>query len=201
MKNRFIGIGVLVVLGISGIAASDDPAPSGAAPPAPVKAPPRVKSGKAKQMTPIVVPPFRVPTKEEVARKTAEIADRFRYKGTRVIPDKKLNAQDPQMKAVSAMLSKADYIPEVRVRRFTGFGPLSRPDVVVVGWHLTVEELEVRQNDSLIRVRVAPLLQGTGGTIGMYVDYHEDYRLAGGQLQFLGADPVTGKLKGMCGEG
>src|SRR5262249_45883843 len=134
---------------------------------------------------------------EEVARKKAEIADAFRYKGTTVIPDKKLNAQSPQMKAVCAMLSKADFIPEVRVRMFSGYGPLRLPDVTVVGWHLTVVKLDVRQDESLIRVRVVPRMQGTGGTIGMLVDYHENYRLAGGQLQFLGAEPASGKLQGM----
>jgi hypothetical protein len=216
MKKLSIGFGTLTLLGVATLCAGQDPAPPTSIQPAPVKgssgvapapvngssrAPraagkraagaPLNRAGAVMPQLPLIVNGRRSvvapPTKEEVARAEAEVAEAFRYKGTTAVPDRSLNSPDAQAKSVCAMLSKADFIPESRVQRFS---VLDRR-LTVVGWHLAVEKLEVRQNETLLRVRVAPLLRAHGeGIIGVATDYHEDYRIAGGNLQFLGSNPI-----------
>ncbi|WP_165221550.1 hypothetical protein [Aquisphaera insulae] len=223
MKPFSSSVVMIMMVGFSALAAGQDPVPPTPVQPAPVKDSSDVISARIKRSGPVragkpkrvavapqnasgILPlaalvvngrlmPATPPTKEEVAHAEAEIAEAFRYKGTTAALAKSLDVKDPQARAVCEMLSKADFIPEVRVQTFS---TLLRTEVTVVGWHLTVVKLEVRDHDSLVRVRVAPLLQAAGeGTNGMYVTYDENFRIAGGSLQFLGVEP--GKLSGMGG--
>lgn len=123
----------------------------------------------------------------EIARARREIAEAYRYKGTTVVAHPDLDPDDPRVKTVCEMLSRADFVPEQRVRCFSDLDP----SLIVVGWHLTVERLDVRVIDSLVRVRVSPLLRGPGGRrIGVLSVFREDYRVAGGKLQFVAAEPI-----------
>jgi hypothetical protein len=225
MNKLSFGVGALALLGVATLGAGQDPAPptsvppapvkgsSGVAPPAPVQGSTRVPAAARKRAAgaPInptgVIPqapmfingrptPVAPPTKEDMARAEAAIAEANRYKGTTAVADKSLNPRDARVKAVCAMLSQADFIPESRVRAFSGLDPR----LIVVGWGLTVVKLEVRQNDSLVRVRVGPILRAPGeGMIGVASVYHENYRIAGGKLQFLGSEPINGNPIKMMG--
>jgi hypothetical protein len=134
------------------------------------------------------VPP---PTEQDVAREEAKAAEFLRYKGTKVVPHRSLKSPEAQVKAVCALLSQADFIPELRVRRFAG---LDRR-LTVVEWRLTIEKLEVRQNDTLVHVRATPIVRAPGETaIGVMTYYREDYRIAGGKLESLGGEPLPADL-------
>jgi len=78
-------------------------------------------------------------------------------------------------------------VPDLRVRRFSAI----LPEFTVVGWHLWVEDVEVREDGTFVRVRSAPLLRKLGeGTIGVLTTYPELYRIAGGELQFIDGGPM-----------
>jgi hypothetical protein len=140
---------------------------------------------------PTVVAP---PTARDISHAQQEVAKAFQYKGTTALAHRRLNPNDAGVKAVCAMLSKADFIPGARIQRFSG---LDRR-FTVVGWSLTVDQMEVRANDTLVRVRAAPLLKAQGeGTIGVMTFYGENYRIAGGKLEFLGSDPIPADLRVM----
>src|SRR6478752_2518181 len=88
-------------------------------------------------------------TPREAARAQREIAEAFGYKGTTAVAHSDLDPDDARVKKVCDMLTKADFVPERRVQSFSGLDA----SLTLVGWHLTVEKLDVRKDDSLVRVR------------------------------------------------
>jgi hypothetical protein len=140
-----------------------------------------------------VTPP---PTEQDMARAQEEVAKAFQYKGTTAVPYQKLDPDDAWVKSACKMLSEADFIPEARIRSFSGL----RPRFTIVGWRLTVHQVEVRPNDTLVRVWASPRLMSEGeGIIGVMAFYGESYRIVGGELEFLDSDPITAKPPIMMG--
>jgi hypothetical protein len=128
-------------------------------------------------------------TPRQFAAAQRRLAESLVYRGTRAIPNLDLDPDDARVQKVCAMLAKADFVPELRVRRFAGLDPA----FVVVGWDLTVMKLDVRENDSLVQVAAWPQLKwagGEGGSITCVSNYSEEYRVVGGKLQFLGGEPL-----------
>lgn len=90
--------------------------------------------------------------------------------------------------AACERLSHADFVPEERWRHFAR---LLDPQCTIVGWHLTVDGIDVRAQETRLRVRAVPLLRVPGeGKLGLSNYYREHYRIAGGKLRFIGGDPV-----------
>jgi hypothetical protein len=111
----------------------------------------------------------------------------LRYKGTTAVPERNLNADQGMVKRVCEMLSSSDFVPQERQVRYAKLPP----NMKIVGWHLFIEELVIRENDSSVRVRVLPELVSPGnGVITCASSYHENYHIAGGKIEFVGGDPV-----------
>lgn len=147
-------------------------------PPAPSKGSPRTPLGHLSGAP---------QTPEKIARMQRGLAEAFRYKGTTAVAGADLDPDDARVKKVCEMLSRADIVPELRVRCFSDLDP----SLTVVGWHLTVERLDVRRNDSLVRVRVTPLLRTPDSrAMSVLSVFHEDYRIAGGKVDFMAAEPL-----------
>lgn len=126
-----------------------------------------------------------------IAKTEKALAEARRYKGTTAVADRKLRADDKLVKQACQLLSKADFVPELRLRRYA----LLDPDLLLVGWRVTIEMLQVRPSDALVQVRVAPLLWSPdGGKIGVFSFYHEEYRIARGKLQFVRGEPLPEDL-------
>jgi hypothetical protein len=128
-------------------------------------------------------------TPRQFAAAERRLAESLRYRGTRAIANHDLDPDDAQVTKVCEMLGKADFVPELRVRRFVDLDPA----YVVVGWDLTVMKLDVRENDSFVQVAATPrlkLARGGGGSITCLGNYSEEYRVGGGKLQFLGGEPI-----------
>ncbi len=182
MKQISMNLGLLALLGLAESGIGQGVAPKTLVPPAAGKkssqiSPDRTKKGSGARV--------------EGAEAQRNIAEAYRYTGTTVIPSRDLDAANPQVKKICEMLSGADMIPDQRVLRFSGLDPR----FTVVGWHLTVEKLDVGENDSLVRIRAAPLLRAPGeGKIGVFTFYRENYRVSGGKLQFVGGEPIPKDL-------
>lgn len=120
------------------------------------------------------------------ARARRAVAEAFRYKGTTAVPGRDLEDDDSVL-AACRLLSRADFVSEQRLRHFAGLDP----SCTIVGWHLTVDGIDVRAQDTLLRVRAVPLLRAPGeGKLGLSAYYRENYRLVGGELHFISGDPV-----------
>lgn len=175
MKKTCIGIGVLAMLGVAAVGVGQG-----------IVRPPLIPYDPREGST---LPDGVARTGPEVARAQREIAEAFRYKGTTAVPDRHLDADAVRVKKVCEMLSSADFVPESRLQRFA----ILSPRFTIVGWHLTIEDLDVRERDTLVRVRAAPTLRAPGeGTIGIDISCHETYRIAGGRIHFVGSDPIVG---------
>ena len=116
----------------------------------------------------------------------SEAARAFDYRGTTATPVGDL-ASDRYVQEVCALLAREDYVPAQRIQRFSSLDP----SYVVVGWHLNVEAVELRPGETLVQVSSAPQLRKLGeGKIGVHTTYHEFYRIVGGELEFVGSDPI-----------
>lgn len=232
MSKVSISVGAIMLLGAGMVASGQGVDPSTPIPPAPVKnssAPAEDPSGLAPkqaegrprpaaatkrkagapQAAPGVSPqaPQMVngrptaatpPTKQDATRAQQEAAEAFRYRGTAVVPHRKLDPKDERVKAACELLSRADFVPATRIQSFSGL----RPRYAIVGWRLTVHQLEERQDGTIVRAWVTPLLKAKGeGAIGVMAFYGETYRIAGGKLEFIGGDPITADPPIMMGGG
>lgn len=179
MKKSFLGIGVVafLILGagaIQGIVRR-------------TVVPPDASKGLSRAALNQHLNPLVARTPKEIAQARRNSAEEFRYKGTTVVAGGDLDHEDVWVKKAIEILTSTDFIPDQRVQRFSSLAP----KFTVVGWHLTIEVLDVREEDSFVRVRSAPLLRAPGeGHIGVFTSYREEYRIAGGELQFLRGEPM-----------
>ena len=106
------------------------------------------------------------------------------------------------VRATCELLSRADFVPEPRLRRFTALTAEWDPGMIVTGWHLTIEDIDERERESVIRVLVHADLRAPGwSTIGMAPFYRETYRIVGGKVHYVGIDPTCGDGPAMVGSG
>jgi hypothetical protein len=181
MTRPSAAAGMFALLGFAAVAAGQDGTPR-TIPPPPASGG-RPVPGEQRDRA--------APGPEEAARSRRAIAEAYRYKGTTVVASKGLDADPEHWGRISKLLSGADFVPEQRKRRFAGLPPFFS----IIGWHLTVEKLEVRGDDTFVRVRAAPIPRAHGGGIAGVMDfYREDYRIAGGKLHFLGSEPIPEDL-------
>jgi hypothetical protein len=98
-----------------------------------------------------------------------------------------LDLDPSQLAFISELFVRADFVPEQRVRCFSGLAPT----YCIVGWSLSVERVEVQKSFTRVGARVSPLLrEAGGGPIGVLSVYREEYRIVDGHLQFLSAEPM-----------
>jgi hypothetical protein len=140
-------------------------------------------------------PPHLPYREQREARQKAElhkaIAEAQRYRGTVAQPDWKL-ADRENLGEVCSKLSKANLVPAQRARYFTWID-LSRCSIV--GWSLTVDQVEVQGEETRVKSRVKPLLGShEGGTLTVSVNYQETYRIVGDRITVIEAGPIDPNL-------